>query len=111
MSRLEVPFLVIHGGEDVVTSPEYSQRLYDSAAARDKKVIIYEGPVCCPGARGPLLSPYRLECPCLRSDPLTHFSLIHAGAHHADLFHGGPMVKDLIGKVMNDVGGWLRDRS
>mmetsp|Transcript_33375 Transcript_33375/g.67751 ORF Transcript_33375/g.67751 Transcript_33375/m.67751 type:complete len:112 (+) Transcript_33375:1-336(+) len=75
MSNLEVPFLVIHGGEDSVTSPDYSQRLYDTAAVKDKKIIIYPG------------------------------------AQHADLFHGGPAVKELVGRVMNDVGAWLRAHS
>ena len=37
------PFLVVHGTADTITSPTWSQRLYDRAAADDKTLHLYDG--------------------------------------------------------------------
>lgn len=42
-SEITAPFLVVHGTEDGVTSPEGSKILYDTAASDDKELIFYEG--------------------------------------------------------------------
>ncbi len=41
--ELEMPFLVIHGTADALTSPDASQRLYDAARSDDKTLQLYEG--------------------------------------------------------------------
>lgn len=38
-----MPFLVIHGGDDIVTDPSVSQALYDTAASKDKTFKLYPG--------------------------------------------------------------------
>ncbi|KAF8389667.1 hypothetical protein HHK36_024186 [Tetracentron sinense] len=43
LSRLKVPFLVLHGTADTVTDPEASQKLYEEAASTDKSIKLYEG--------------------------------------------------------------------
>ncbi|XP_075491719.1 uncharacterized protein LOC142529904 [Primulina tabacum] len=43
LSRLTVPFLVLHGTADSVTDPTASQKLYDEAASTDKTIKLYEG--------------------------------------------------------------------
>ncbi|KZV57908.1 monoglyceride lipase [Dorcoceras hygrometricum] len=43
LSRLNVPFLVLHGTADSVTDPTASQKLYDEAASIDKTIKLYEG--------------------------------------------------------------------
>ncbi|KAL3820527.1 hypothetical protein ACJIZ3_006432 [Penstemon smallii] len=40
---VEMSFIVIHGSADVVTDPEVSRELYDSAKSKDKSIKIYEG--------------------------------------------------------------------
>ncbi|KAE8663944.1 Alpha/beta-Hydrolases superfamily protein isoform 3 [Hibiscus syriacus] len=42
MSRLKVPFLVLHGLDDTVTDPKASQKLYDEAST-DKTIKLFEG--------------------------------------------------------------------
>ncbi|GMJ06657.1 hypothetical protein like AT1G73480 [Hibiscus trionum] len=42
MSRLKVPFLVLHGMEDTVTDPKASKKLYDEAST-DKTIKLFEG--------------------------------------------------------------------
>ncbi|KAI4346340.1 hypothetical protein L6164_007245 [Bauhinia variegata] len=41
--EVEVPFLVVHGGEDVVCDPACVQELYARAASKDKTIKIYAG--------------------------------------------------------------------
>jgi len=43
LPQVDVPFLVMHGQDDVITSPEVSRKLYESAASVDKTLRIYEG--------------------------------------------------------------------
>lgn len=43
LSRLTVPFLVLHGTSDLVTDPEASKRLYEEASSADKTIKLYEG--------------------------------------------------------------------
>lgn len=43
MSRLTVPFLVLHGTADAVTDPNASRKLYEEAASIDKSIKLYEG--------------------------------------------------------------------
>lgn len=38
-----LPFLLLHGREDVITDPLVSQRLFDAAVVRDKTLNLYEG--------------------------------------------------------------------
>jgi alpha-beta hydrolase superfamily lysophospholipase len=43
LDRLNDPFLVVHGTADALASPEWSERLYQRAAAGDKTIELYEG--------------------------------------------------------------------
>lgn len=43
LSRLRVPFLVLHGAADNVTDPEASKTLHEEAASTDKTFKLYEG--------------------------------------------------------------------
>ncbi|XP_008806627.1 monoacylglycerol lipase [Phoenix dactylifera] len=43
LSKVAVPFLVLHGTADTVTDPEASQRLYNEASSTDKSIKLYEG--------------------------------------------------------------------
>ncbi|XP_040996524.1 monoacylglycerol lipase-like isoform X2 [Juglans microcarpa x Juglans regia] len=43
LSKLRVPFLVLHGTADTVTDPEASQKLYEEASSADKAIKLYEG--------------------------------------------------------------------
>ncbi|KAG0464712.1 hypothetical protein HPP92_018876 [Vanilla planifolia] len=43
IDQISLPFLVVHGGGDVVTDPSVSQALYDSAASTDKTFKLYPG--------------------------------------------------------------------
>ncbi|KAA8541415.1 hypothetical protein F0562_025378 [Nyssa sinensis] len=43
LSRLSVPFLVLHGTADTVTDPEASQKLYEEASSTDKTITLLEG--------------------------------------------------------------------
>ena len=43
LQDVSVPFLVIHGSDDVVTDPRASQQLHDVAASTDKKLNLYPG--------------------------------------------------------------------
>ncbi|KAF2317589.1 hypothetical protein GH714_025019 [Hevea brasiliensis] len=43
LSRMRVPFLVLHGTADTVTDPEASQKLYDEASSTDKTIKLFEG--------------------------------------------------------------------
>lgn len=41
--EVKVPFLVVHGTDDGVTSPEGTRMLYERAVSEDKEMVIYEG--------------------------------------------------------------------
>ena len=41
--EVTAPFLVVHGTDDGVTSPEGSKMLYERAMSQDKELIMYEG--------------------------------------------------------------------
>ncbi|KAF9623424.1 hypothetical protein IFM89_003008 [Coptis chinensis] len=43
LSRLTVPFLVLHGTADTVTDPTASQKLYEEASSTDKSIKLYDG--------------------------------------------------------------------
>ncbi|XP_020571730.1 caffeoylshikimate esterase-like [Phalaenopsis equestris] len=43
LHQVSLPFLVIHGGADIVTDPSVSQALYDTAASEDKTFKLYPG--------------------------------------------------------------------
>lgn len=43
LSRLTVPFLVLHGTADTVTDPEASQKLYNEASSTDKTIKLLDG--------------------------------------------------------------------
>ncbi|KAI4304341.1 hypothetical protein MLD38_039869 [Melastoma candidum] len=43
LSRVSIPFIVLHGSADVVTDPDVSRALYEEAQSEDKTIRIYEG--------------------------------------------------------------------
>lgn len=43
LCKLTVPFLVLHGSDDVVTDPECSKKLYEEASSTDKSIKLYKG--------------------------------------------------------------------
>lgn len=43
MPEVQVPFLVLHGTDDVVTAPEASKALHAKAASKDKSIKLYDG--------------------------------------------------------------------
>lgn len=43
LEDVQIPFLVIHGTADTLTSPECSQELYDRAPVDDKTLTLYDG--------------------------------------------------------------------
>lgn len=43
LAEVRVPFLVMHGTDDGVTSPEGTRMLYERAVSEDKEMVIYEG--------------------------------------------------------------------
>ncbi|KAK1286651.1 hypothetical protein QJS10_CPB20g00865 [Acorus calamus] len=43
LSKVSLPFLIIHGGDDMVINPSVSQSLYDSALSTDKTFKLYPG--------------------------------------------------------------------
>ena len=43
LHTLQTPFLVLHGTADSLTNPDWSQKLYERAAASDKTLRLYEG--------------------------------------------------------------------
>ncbi|KAH6760355.1 alpha/beta-Hydrolases superfamily protein [Perilla frutescens var. hirtella] len=42
-SEVDVPFLVVHGGDDIVCDPACAEDLYNRAASKDKTLRIYPG--------------------------------------------------------------------
>lgn len=43
LTKMRVPFLVLHGTADTVTDPEASKKLYDEASSMDKTIKLCEG--------------------------------------------------------------------
>jgi len=43
LSKVNLPFLVLHGEADLVTDPEVSRALYDRASSVDKTITLYPG--------------------------------------------------------------------
>ncbi|KAJ7278593.1 hypothetical protein O6H91_05G113600 [Diphasiastrum complanatum] len=43
LEKVTIPFLVMHGTDDVVTDPQSSQVLFDKASSKDKSLKFYEG--------------------------------------------------------------------
>uniref|UniRef100_A0A7N0TZW3 Serine aminopeptidase S33 domain-containing protein n=1 Tax=Kalanchoe fedtschenkoi TaxID=63787 RepID=A0A7N0TZW3_KALFE len=43
LDKIQLPFLVVHGGADTVTDPLVSQLLYDKASSTDKTIKLYPG--------------------------------------------------------------------
>jgi len=43
LSKVSMPFLIVHGGDDKVTDPSVSDLLYRSAVSQDKKLNLYPG--------------------------------------------------------------------
>lgn len=47
LTEVRTPFLVLHGRSDKITDHALSQRLYDSAAAKDKQIRLFDGAYHC----------------------------------------------------------------
>ncbi|KAK8918866.1 hypothetical protein KSP39_PZI021362 [Platanthera zijinensis] len=43
LKEVSLPFLVLHGSDDVVTDPAVSRELYETARSEDKSIKIYDG--------------------------------------------------------------------
>lgn len=43
LDQVSLPFIIVHGGDDVVTDPSVSQLLYETAASKDKTYKLYPG--------------------------------------------------------------------
>ncbi|KAI3931132.1 hypothetical protein MKX01_029322 [Papaver californicum] len=43
MSKVTIPFIVLHGTADAVTDPNGSRRLHEKAASTDKSIKLYDG--------------------------------------------------------------------
>jgi acylglycerol lipase len=41
--QVTLPFLVLHGGDDIVTDPTVSKMLFEEASSRDKAFKLYPG--------------------------------------------------------------------
>jgi acylglycerol lipase len=41
--QVTLPFLVLHGGDDIVTDPSVSKLLFEEASSRDKAFKLYPG--------------------------------------------------------------------
>ncbi|XP_008776304.2 caffeoylshikimate esterase-like [Phoenix dactylifera] len=41
LNQVSLPFLVVHGGDDIVTDPSVSKLLYESASSKDKTFKLY----------------------------------------------------------------------
>ena len=42
IEKLNVPLLMLHSKEDIYSTPEYAQKLYDLAGTKDKKIVWFE---------------------------------------------------------------------
>ncbi|XP_077247543.1 caffeoylshikimate esterase-like [Tasmannia lanceolata] len=43
IDQVSLPFMIVHGGDDIVTDPSVSRLLYDSASSSDKTFNLYPG--------------------------------------------------------------------
>ena len=43
LTKVKVPFLVLHGSADSVTDPDASQKLYELASSNDKTIKLFDG--------------------------------------------------------------------
>ncbi|KMZ58238.1 Alpha/beta-Hydrolases superfamily protein [Zostera marina] len=43
LSRISIPFLILHGTSDTITDPEASKKLYESSPSTDKSIKLYPG--------------------------------------------------------------------
>ncbi|XP_042465340.1 caffeoylshikimate esterase-like [Zingiber officinale] len=43
LNQVSLPFLIVHGGDDIVTDPSVSKLLYDTALSKDKTFKLYPG--------------------------------------------------------------------
>ncbi|KAI0501980.1 hypothetical protein KFK09_016925 [Dendrobium nobile] len=43
LHQISLPFLIVHGGDDIVTDPGVSKLLYESASSEDKSFKLYPG--------------------------------------------------------------------
>ncbi|KAJ8466804.1 hypothetical protein OPV22_029356 [Ensete ventricosum] len=43
LNQVSLPFLVVHGGDDIVTDPSVSRLLYETASSEDKTLKLYPG--------------------------------------------------------------------
>ncbi|KAG1365728.1 caffeoylshikimate esterase-like [Cocos nucifera] len=43
LNQVSLPFLIVHGGDDIVTDPSVSKLLYESASSKDKTFKLYPG--------------------------------------------------------------------
>ncbi|XP_077247546.1 caffeoylshikimate esterase-like [Tasmannia lanceolata] len=43
IDQVSLPFMIVHGGDDIVTDPSVSRLLYDSASSSDKTFKLYPG--------------------------------------------------------------------
>ncbi|KAK1265383.1 hypothetical protein QJS04_geneDACA017914 [Acorus gramineus] len=43
LHEVSLPFLIVHGGDDIVTDPSVSRLLYESASSTDKMFKLYPG--------------------------------------------------------------------
>lgn len=43
LNQVSLPFLIVHGGDDIVTDPGVSKLLYESASSEDKTFKLYPG--------------------------------------------------------------------
>ncbi|KAG0469143.1 hypothetical protein HPP92_018471 [Vanilla planifolia] len=43
LNQVSLPFIIIHGGEDIVTDPSASQALYETSKSEDKTFKLYPG--------------------------------------------------------------------
>lgn len=41
--EVDIPFLIVHGGDDIVCDPTCAEELYRSAASKDKTLRVYPG--------------------------------------------------------------------
>ncbi|HLY26769.1 MAG TPA: alpha/beta hydrolase, partial [Aggregatilineales bacterium] len=43
LSAIQLPILILHGSNDPIARPEYSQLVYDKVSSADKTIKIYDG--------------------------------------------------------------------
>ncbi|OAY81262.1 Caffeoylshikimate esterase [Ananas comosus] len=43
LDKVSLPFIIVHGGDDIVTDPSISRALYESSVSQDKTFKLYPG--------------------------------------------------------------------